>query len=142
MEKAARQGKADLLKAFKGRTPYAFTKQKVKISFEQTDPLPVIKVKINDGEDLYFLLDTGGPELIVDDEWAKENNLPIYATESGTFAGGKSAPVSLSKIDKLSVNGFEIENLPVRLLSTKRFAAVGGGKKSVVLLVLFYSITF
>lgn len=138
--KAGRTGKADLLRSFGDKKPYSFTGSKIQISFEQTDPLPVIKANINDGEDLYFLLDTGGPEIILDEEWAKSNNLPVFSTESGTFAGGKNAPVGLSKIDKMSFNGNVIENIPVRLLNTQRYAAIGGGKKisGVIGTVLLY----
>jgi Aspartyl protease/Tetratricopeptide repeat len=125
--KGGRTAKAKQLETFAGQQPYQVNAEKIQIKFEQTDPLPLIKVRVHD-EDLYFLLDTGGPEIIVDEDWAKKNNLPDFGSESGTFAGGKKAPVSLSRLDKITIGGATVSNIPVRLLKTSQYAAIGGGR--------------
>lgn len=46
--------------------------EKTRIAFEMTDPLPVLKVGVQQSEDVLFFIDAGGSELIVDSEFADE----------------------------------------------------------------------
>src|SRR5206468_3227869 len=63
------------------------------IPFQSTDPLPVIKARVNGGPEHYFILDTGAADTILDPSLADEANALRFGAEPGLFAGGRSAPV-------------------------------------------------
>ena len=58
---------------------------------ETTGPLPVISVRVNGGDEVTFFIDTGGSEVTLDTDFAKELGLPQFGTVQGTFSGGQQA---------------------------------------------------
>lgn len=99
------------------------------LKFLQTDPLPLVQVLVNGSGPVNFLIDTGGGEVIVDTEFAKEVSVPQFGVETGAYAGQRNAPLNNGRIDSLILGGLEVRNLPVRILDTRRYAAVAHGKR-------------
>ena len=69
---AGREPKAKKLASFKGSTPYQIegSAQTTSLKIINTDPLPLVKVRVNGSEEVNFLIDTGGAEVIVDPHFA------------------------------------------------------------------------
>jgi hypothetical protein len=135
--------KAEKLESFKGIQPYQIESQAevCSIKFVMTDPLPVIKVKVNNSEELNFFIDTGGAELIIDAEFAQEVKATLFGSQEGTFAGGKKAAVQQGRIDSLSLGDFVVKNVPVAIMNVRQFSQpVFGGTRvdGIVGTVLLY----
>ena len=87
---------ADKLEKISENSPYEITidGEVAIVKFEMTDPLPIVKMSVNDSEPLNFVIDTGADEVIINFETAVKLRLGIFGETEGTFAGGHKAPVS------------------------------------------------
>lgn len=126
-----RETVAKKLASFAGKKPYQIEDKAeiTNIKFVVTDPLPIVTAKINNGEELNFLIDTGGGELIVDTDIAAKNNIIQFGEESGTFGGGRKSSFQHGVIDSFTLGNFQIKNVPINILKTQRFAAALGVKR-------------
>jgi len=79
--------------------------------FVITDPLPVVHVTIG-GREATFLIDTGGPDIMVRRPLAEELGLPISEGGIGVFAGGRQARVDRTVVPELEIGGIHIRNVP------------------------------
>jgi hypothetical protein len=79
--------------------------------FVITDPLPVVHVTIG-GREATFLIDTGGPDIMVRRPLAEELGLPISEGGVGVFAGGRQARVDRTVVPELEIGGIRIRNVP------------------------------
>ena len=124
---AGREPQAKQLEAFKGLEPYAFeaAPESSAVPFEITDPLPVVKLKVN-GQDAEFLIDTGGASLILDPEFAAAAGATIHAEVEGVFAGGAKRMLGIGKVDRVEIGGYRIRNVPVATLPMGPIAAMFG----------------
>ncbi len=113
---AGQGAKADKLKTFKDNKPYLIegTDASTDIPFVQTDPLPLIMLSVN-GREVMFLIDTGGWELSIDEELAKELGIKILGTQTATFAGGKTAAIYHGMLDCVKAGSFNIRNVPINI---------------------------
>ncbi len=128
----ARQGRrirAAQLTSFGGQQPYALSSApgRTEIAFVRTDPLPVIRIRVNGSEPVYALIDTGGSELLLDPEFAAEIGAQVFGAETAAFAAGKEADVQLATVDSVELGDLQIDRIPVGLLPTRRFSAAAGG---------------
>ncbi|MGB6987112.1 MAG: aspartyl protease family protein [Candidatus Aquilonibacter sp.] len=89
------------------------------IAFLQTDPLPMVDVRVN-GHDAHFLIDTGAPNIVLDARFAQSLGLTISAAGQGTFAGGERAAMSKAMVDQLDLGGWQIDNVPATVLPLPR----------------------
>ncbi len=89
-----------------------------RIAFETTDPLPVVKVRIA-GRDVYFLIDTGGPDLVLDTAFAAELGLQTSAAGQGTFAGGQQAAVMRAVLPEVQFGAATVRAIPIAVLATR-----------------------
>jgi tetratricopeptide (TPR) repeat protein len=66
------------LESFKGQTPYEVQGNgtSTRVKFVKTDPLPVLNARVNGGEEVTFFIDTGGSEVALDTDFAKELGVP------------------------------------------------------------------
>ena len=119
------------LESFKGGAPYQIEGDAgvSRIKFIHTDPLPLLSVRINGGEEVNFMIDTGGSEVILDTDFAKEAGIVRFGSTTGTFGGGMQAPTEHGRVDSLTLGKFVVKNVPVHLLNTKPFAAAARGKR-------------
>jgi hypothetical protein len=79
--------------------------------FVITDPLPVVHVTIG-GREATFLIDTGGPDIMVRRPLAEALELPISEGGVGVFAGGRQARVDRTVVPEMEIGGIHIRNVP------------------------------
>ncbi len=130
------------LESFKGQTPYEVhgDGQTTRLKFVNTGPLPVVSVRVNGGEEVTFFIDTGGSEVVLDTDFAKELGLPQFGEVQGTFSGGQHADVGQSRIESLNLGDWTINNLPVATLPLRQLSAGLGVKRidGIIGTTLFY----
>jgi hypothetical protein len=85
----------------------------VRVKFAVTDPLPILKVRLNGKRDAYFDLDTGAGAVMLDSQLAKELGIKAQEGFIGTFAGGKHAPVQRAMLGSIALGSVTITNLPI-----------------------------
>ena len=126
--RAGRPEVADKLRALQAG-PYRIRgPQKTRIAFVQTDPLPLITMTINGQGPFYFLIDTGGGELLLDPAIADSLKAPRYGSRMGTFAGDQKANVEFGSVDSVGLGEFTVAKVPISILPTRKFAAVSMGR--------------
>jgi hypothetical protein len=81
------------------------------IPFVATDPLPVVEVKVG-GRQVFFLIDTGAPDIMVSADLAQTLGLKAQSTTEGVFAGGVRAPVQHMVVPEFEIGGIKIANVP------------------------------
>ena len=96
--------------SFKGQTPYEMRGdgQTTRLKFLRTDPLPLVSVRVNGGDEVTFFIDTGGSEVALDTEFAQELGVPQFGAVQGTFSGGQHAEVQQGRIESLTVGDWTI----------------------------------
>ena len=115
------------LKSFGGLEPYRISGDTASVPFVHTDPLPLIQARVNGGEPVYLLIDTGGAELILDSTYAATIGARRFGRDTGTFAGGQRGSFEHGRVDSLALGTVTVHDLPVHLMDTKRYAAAGLG---------------
>ena len=119
------------LESFKGQIPYEVQSNKIstRLKFLKTDPLPVVNVRINGGDEVTFFIDTGGSEVALDTEFARELGVPQFGAVQGTFSGGQHAEVQQGRIATLAVGDWTIKNLPAVMLPLRQLSKDLGVKR-------------
>ena len=112
------------LESFNDQTPYEVhgDGQTTRLKFLKTDPLPLVSLRVNGSDEVTFFVDTGGPEVVLDTEFAKELGLPQFGEVRGTFSGGQHADVQQSRIESLTVGDWTIKNLPIATLALRQLS--------------------
>jgi hypothetical protein len=119
------------LESFKGQTPYEVQGNgtSTRLKFLKTDPLPVVNVRINGGDEVTFFIDTGGSEVALDTEFARELGVPQFGAVQGTFSGGQHAEVQQGRIATLTIGDWTIKNLPAVMLPLRQLSKDLGVKR-------------
>lgn len=86
------------------------------LPFVATDPLPIVKVRLNGHREGYFLIDTGAPGLVLDPGTAKALQLKVNSAGEGVFAGGQQARVMQSTLDEVGLGDAVVRHVPVAVL--------------------------
>ena len=120
-----------MLESFKGQTPYELqgNGSSTRVKFVKTDPLPVINVRVNGGKEVTFFIDTGGSEVTLDTDFAKELGVPQFGAVQGTFSGGQHAQVQLGRIESLTLGDWTIKNVPTAMLPLRQLSKGFGVKQ-------------
>ncbi len=130
------------LESFKGQTPYEVhgNGTSTLVKFVKTDPLPVLNVRINGGDEVNFFIDTGGSEVALDTDFARELDVPQFGAVQGTFSGGQHAEVQLGRIESLAIGDWTVKNLPVAMLPLRQLSEGLGVKRidGIIGTTLFY----
>ncbi|MGB6390700.1 MAG: aspartyl protease family protein, partial [Methyloceanibacter sp.] len=130
------------MQSFKGQTPYEVQGdgQQTRLKFVKTEPLPLVNVRVNGGEEVTFFIDTGGSEVGLDTDFARELGLPQFGAVQGTFAGGEHADVQQSRIDSLTLGDWTVKNLPVITIALRQLSKGFGVKRidGIIGTTLFY----
>jgi len=109
---------ADQLASFSGLTPYEVLGETdvAHVKFEQTDPLPMVKARVNNSDEVYLLIDTGAPTLMLAPEFAERVGVRRFSpAETATFAGGRTALVHRGMIESIQLGQFTITSVPVSM---------------------------
>jgi hypothetical protein len=119
------------LASFKGQTPYEVqgNGEMTRLKFVKSDPLPVVTVRINDGEEVTFFIDTGGSEVALDTDFAKEIGVQLFGGVTGTFSGGQTTEVQIGRADSITVGEWTVKNLPVAVLPLRQLSEGLGVKR-------------
>jgi hypothetical protein len=119
------------LQSFKGETPYELhgDGQSTRVKFLRTDPLPLVSVRVNGGDEVTFFIDTGGSEVALDTEFARELGVPQFGAVQGTFSGGQHAEVNQGRIESLTLGDWTVRNLPVATLPLRQLSQGLGAKR-------------
>ena len=119
------------LESFKGQKPYDLQGKgkSTRLKFVRTDALPIINVRVNGGHEVTFFIDTGGSEVALDTEFAKELGTPQFGSVLGTFSGGQHTPVQLGRIESLTLGHWTLKNLPVAMLPLRQLSEGLGVKQ-------------
>jgi Tfp pilus assembly protein PilF len=137
-----REAVARKLASFRGARPYRIegSSRRARLEFVRTDPLPVVQVRVQGGAAVNFLIDTGADEVILDTELARQAGAEEFGGETGEYAGGRKAQALHGRIGSLGLGELVLHDVPVRMMSTKRFAAAAGGLRidGILGTVLFY----
>jgi hypothetical protein len=84
----------------------------VDIPFVTTDPLPMVRAKI-DGKDALFVIDTGAPGVELSAAAVARLGVSMHAAGEGVFVGGMKAQVFAGRIDSLAFPGALVRGVPV-----------------------------
>ncbi len=119
------------LESFKGQAPYEVhgNGKSTRLKFLKTDPLPVVSVRVNGGDEVTFFIDTGGSEVTLDTDFGRELGVPRFGTVQGTFSGGQHADVQQGRIDSLTVGEWTIKNLPIAMMPLRQLSKDFGVKQ-------------
>ncbi len=119
------------LESFKGQTPYEIQGdgESTRLKFLKTDPLPLVNVRVNGGDEVTFFIDTGASEVVLDTAFARELGIPKFGSVQGTFSGGQRADVQNGRIDSLTVGDWTIRNLPIATLALRQLSQDLGVKR-------------
>ena len=131
-----------MFESFKGQTLYELKGNgtSTRVKFVKTDPLPVINVRVNGGKEVTFFIDTGGSEVTLDTDFAKELGVPLFGTVQGTFSGGQHSEVQLGRIESLTIGEWTVKNVPTAMLPLRQLSAGFGVKQidGIIGTTLFY----
>ena len=131
-----------MLESFKGQTPYELhgNGTSTRLKFVRTEPLPLVNVRVNGGKEVTFFLDTGGSEVTLDTDFAKELGVPKFGGVQGTFSGGQHAEVQLGRIESLTVGDWTVKNVPTAMLPPRQLSEGLGVKQidGIIGTTLFY----
>ena len=119
------------LQSFKGQTPYEVQGdgQSIRLKFLRTDPLPLVTVRVNGGDEVAFFIDTGGSEVALDTDFARELGVPQFGAVQGTFSGGQTAEVQQGRIESLTLGEWTVKNLPAVMLPLRQLSEGLGVKQ-------------
>jgi hypothetical protein len=92
----------------------------VRVPFVVTDPLPLVRVSVNNHPALFFI-DTGAGNTTLDPAFAAEAGVALSGATTGVFAGGQRARVTHGTADTLSIgevtlHAVAVDSLPTRSL--------------------------
>jgi hypothetical protein len=130
------------MRSFKGQAPYQVhgEGQSTRLKFLRTDPLPLVSVRVNGGDEVTFFIDTGGSEIALDTEFARKLGVPQFGAVQGTFSGGQHAEVQQGRIDSLTLGDWTVRNLPAVMLPLRQLSGSLGAKRidGIIGTTLFY----
>jgi predicted aspartyl protease len=116
------------LESFAGQTPYQLegSGESTRIKFVESEPLPVIKVSVNGGKEALFFIDTGGSELLLDSQFAKELGVKAMGSTIGVFSAGQTAPVGNGRVESVTLGDWTLKNVPVGIMPLRSLSAMFG----------------
>ncbi|MBV8197782.1 MAG: aspartyl protease family protein [Candidatus Eremiobacteraeota bacterium] len=103
----------------------SMTQSEADVPFVVTDPLPMIRAKIN-GANAFFLIDTGAPGVELSAATATRLHVPMHMSGEGVFAGGMKAQVFAGRIDSIEFPGVRIRGMPVGQLPSAMPTTLAG----------------
>jgi hypothetical protein len=127
---SGRDAMAKKMEYFSNIQPYQMDNgfNEICIKFIVTDPLPIVEVIINSEYKGYFIIDTGGGEIILSDDFAGKTKANLFGIEKGSeFGGGKKAPMGHGAISSFKLGELKVENVPIITINLNQLE-LGGYK--------------
>lgn len=106
------------LRAFAAREPCRICSgpAATSVEFLTREPLPLVRVQINELEEALFVFDTGAWDSVVDARFARRVGLPRGWTDSVGCADGRNARIEYTRLDCLGIGGMDIADVPVQVM--------------------------
>src|ERR1700751_1162545 len=120
------------LESFRDDDPYKFERdagESTRLPFIKSDPLPVVNVRVNGSPDAAFFIDTGGSELLLDSEFARELKIKPMGSGEGTFRGGQQPSGRNGRVDSITLGSWTLKNIPVGILPLRSMSSALGAKQ-------------
>ncbi|MGH9747471.1 MAG: aspartyl protease family protein [Candidatus Acidiferrales bacterium] len=120
------------LESFRDDDPYKFehdTGESTRLPFVTAVMLPVVNVRINGGPLVAFFIDTGGSELLLDSDFARELKVKSMGSVEGTFSGGEQAAVQNGRVDSVTLGSWTLKNIPVGMIPLRSMSGSFGVKQ-------------
>ena len=98
-------------------------------------------MRVNGGKEVTFFIDTGGSEVTLDTDFAKELGAPQFGSVQGTFSrAGSTLKVQLGRVESLTVGDWTIKNVPTAMLPLRQLSGGFGVKQidGIIGTTLFY----
>jgi hypothetical protein len=116
------------LESFQGLAPYEIhgPGDITRLKFVKRDPLPLVKLRINGGKEVLFFIDTGGAELTLDTDFAKELGIPQFGAVQGTFSGGQHSAVLNGRVESITAGDWVVKNVPVQEIALRQLSQAFG----------------
>jgi predicted aspartyl protease len=114
------------LESFRDDDPYKLDRdagESTRLPFIQSEPLPVVNVRVNGSPDVAFFVDTGGSELLLDSEFARELKVKPMGSVEGTFSGGQHAQVENGRVDSITLGSWTLRNIPVGMMPLRSLSS-------------------
>jgi hypothetical protein len=104
--------RAEPLELFGDAMPYRISgADETRVPFVVTDPLPIVRVRVNGSETGDFLIDTGGAEVQLDADFAKRLGLNSIGGASATLIDGSRTEMRHSRIASLTLGEFKVQDV-------------------------------
>jgi len=117
---SGREAMAKKMEYFSNIQPYQMDNgfNEISIKFIVTDPLPIVEVIVNNEYKGYFIIDTGGGEIILSDDFARKSKANLLGIEKGSeFGGGKKSPMGHGAISSFKIGELKVEYVPIITLN-------------------------
>jgi len=129
--------RAKPLEAFGASQPYRIEgPTETHLPFVITDPLPIVRARVNGGEPLDFLVDTGASEVVIDNRVALNLGIEPSSSVSTLYLGGEEGQLQESRVGSLTIGDFVVQDVPVGIRPLPQFA--GRKLSGVIGTVLLY----
>lgn len=86
------------------------------LPFVTTDPLPIVRVRLDKGREANFLIDTGAPAVVLDPSVANALDLKVRQAGMGVFAGGLRAPIRTAILQSITCGTITVSHIPVSVM--------------------------
>ena len=86
------------------------------VGFLTREPLPLIRVQVNEFEEALFVFDTGAWDTVIDAPSARRFGLPRGWTDSVGCADGGNARVEYTRVDCIGIGAMEVADVPVQVM--------------------------
>jgi len=117
-ESSGSRATARKLRSFAGRGPYTIEGPPLTaLPFATRDPLPIVKARVNGGDEALFLLDTGGGELILDTSVAESCRARRFGRERSFFGGGKKAAFEHGAVESIGLGEMTVRDVPAVIMA-------------------------
>jgi hypothetical protein len=110
----------------------------VTLPFLELDPLPLVQLVV-DGRPANFVLDTGGPDVVLDPSFATELGLQMSDAGTGVFAGGLHAQMRRAVVPSLAIGPLTLRTLTVGILPSRGLGLYKGRAVDGVIGTVFLS---
>ena len=95
----------------------------VVVPFVVAEPLPVVQVTIA-GKRANFAIDTGAPDIVVDQDLARQLRLHVRSAGMGIFAGGMHAPVRRTIVPSFAIGSASVSNFSAAVMPGLAFPGI------------------
>ncbi len=128
------QPQSDRLGSFETQALYQIeaTSETLRIPFIKSDPVPVVRVSVNGGAPVDFIIDTGTAELVIDSSLANQAGAKTYGKSKGGYIGSLQAGYEYGRVDSIafaeaessSGSRWTIKNVPVQVQDLSSLRAI------------------